>query len=97
MITLVYYELFDGQYSDKEQDYAEIVEEEGILILTEDINQAFDHIQQHQEKYPDDEIEYRMQFWIDGDIHSHSVVAPGEKMNENMRKLITDFVKKDFH
>lgn len=92
MITLVFFDEFDSEYSVKENDFSEAITQSGLLIVTENINDGFDAVEKHQKENPDAEIDYCFQFWNNGEVFTNALVSiPMQEAREEVLSYIKSF------
>lgn len=94
MITVVYYDQYDSEYSEKDGDFQNALASNGLLIATENINDSFAAVEKHQkENECESEIEYCFEFWNAGEAFAHvNLVGSIEKFKEDVLQYVKSFL-----
>lgn len=93
MITVLSYVKYDAAYSSEDDEFDEAVVSEGILTVTENMNDAFDLIAKKQKEEPEELIDFMLNFWLNGEALAHAIVrAPIEDSKEEVVKYVKSFL-----
>lgn len=94
MITVVYYDQYDSEYSEKDGSFQDAIASNGLLIATENINDSFAAVEKHQKENDcESEVEYCFEFWNAGEAFAHTImVGPVQEYKENIIQHVKSFM-----
>ncbi|QJI10874.1 hypothetical protein GuL6_113 [Buttiauxella phage vB_ButM_GuL6] len=96
MITIVYWEELESEYSDDAAEMAAVDGDSEILTVSESIETALDKIKYHQEATEGRDIQYLLSFWLDGEILCNAAIAENTSV-DICREQIKEHVKSFLH
>lgn len=96
MITIVYWEEVESEYSEEAGEPAEVVGDSELLTATESIDDALDRVKKHQEETKGRDIEYGLVFWLNGELLTTAEIAENTDVDDH-REDIKNFVKSYLH
>lgn len=95
MITIVYWEEVESEFSDEAGEMAAVAGDSELLTATESVDDALDRIKKHQEENEGRDIAYMISFWLDGELFCNCSVAedtPVDMCREEIVKYIKSFM-----
>ena len=96
MITIVYWEELESEFSDEAGEMAAVAGESEMLTATESMDDAFDRIKKHQKENEGRDIQYILSFWLDGEFFCHAAIAEDTPV-DMCREEIVNYVKSFMH
>lgn len=96
MITIVYWEELESEFSEEAGEMAAVDGDSEILTATESLEDAFDRIKKHQEENTGKDIQYMLMFWIGGELLCYSSIAEDTPI-DMCREEIVKYVKSFMH
>ena len=96
MITIVYWEELESEFSDEAGEIAVVDGDSELLTATESIDDALNRIKKHQEESEGRDIQYLLSFWLDGEIFCHAAIEENIPVDMCRDKII-EHVKSFMH
>jgi len=85
MITIVYYDEYESEYSEKSGSFQEAISDSSILTVTENLTDSIKAVEKHQKENEDSDIDYYFQFWNAGE--QCSAVRIGGPIQDHLEEL----------
>lgn len=96
MITIVYWEELESEFSDEAGEMAAVAGESEMLTATESIEEALQRIKKHQQETEGRDIQYMLSFWLDGELFCNAAIAENTPV-DMCRDEIVKYVKSFMH
>lgn len=96
MITIVYWEELESEFSEETGEMAGVDGDSELLTATESVEDAFERIKKHQEENEGRDIQYLLSFWLDGEIFCNAAIAENTSV-DSCREHIVTYIKSFMH